>query len=174
MHKKQIGNCIMEKHLEDLMESYFQEKDISKRNTILKQLLLDVPVNSKEFFLKVFKRERYLDMKLSTVRGYAVHATEAEVSVLMDKLLKLLKKRPEKTPYNYTEYEPMRSVFLMPYLLERYDYECFRIFDAQLEKQYDDMPDCFKNIYTLDERGNVCPIRDKKDVEKSWREFWGR
>ena len=61
---------------EVLMESYFQEKEVSKRSEILKQLLLDIPVNSKDFFLKVFKKERYLDMKLSAVRGYAVFATE--------------------------------------------------------------------------------------------------
>ena len=119
---------------EVLMESYFQEKEVSKRSEILTKLLLDIPVNAKDFFLKVFKKERYLDMKLSAVRGYAVFATEDEVSTLMNKLLELLKKRSEKTPYNYTEYEPMRSVFLMPYLLEHYGYECFRAFNSQLEK----------------------------------------
>ena len=113
-------------------------------------------------------------MKLSAVRGYAVYATEEEVCTLMNKLFELLKKRPEKTPYNYEEYETIRSVFLMPYLLEHYDYDCFRIFDMQLEKQYADMPDCFKNIFTLDELGNIRTIRDKEEVEKSWREFWGR
>ena len=164
----------MEKQYGDLMESYLQEKEVSKRNTILKLLLLDTPPNAKDFFLKAFKRERYLEMKLSAVRGYAVYATEEEVSTLMNKLLELLKKRPEKTPYNYTEYEPMRSVFLMPYLLEHYDYECFRIFNSQLEKQYDDMPNCFKGIFTLDEFGNIRSLRNKEEVEKSWREFWGR
>ena len=159
---------------EVFMESYFQEKEVSKRSEILTQLLLDIPVNAKDFFLKVFKKERYLDMKLSAVRGYAVFATEDEVSALMNKLLELLKKRPEKTPYNYTEYEPMRSVFLMPYLLEHYGYECFRVFNIQLEKQYDDMPNCFKGIFTLDEFGNVRSLRNKEEVEKSWREFWGR
>ena len=164
----------MEKQHEYLMETYFQEKEVSKRNEILKKLLLDMPVNAKGFFLKVFKKERYLDMKLSAVRGYAVYVTEEEVCTLMNKLFELLKKRPEKTPYNYEEYETMRSVFLMPYLLEHYDYDCFRIFDMQLGKQYADMPDCFKNIFTLDELGNIRTIRDKEEVEKSWREFWGR
>ena len=159
---------------EALMESYFQEKDVSKRNEILKRLLLDIPVNAKDFFLMAFKKERYLDMKLSAVRGYAAYATEGEVTTLMNKLLELLKKRSEKTPYNYTEYEPMRSVFLMPYLLEHYDYECFRVFHSQLEKQYDHMPNCFKGIFTLDEFGNACSLRKKDEVEKSWRDFWGR
>ncbi len=164
----------MENNHEYLMESFFQEKEVVKRNEILRQLLLDMPADAKDFFLKVFKKERYLDTKLSAVRGYAAYATEDEVSVLMNKLLDLLKKRPDKTPYNYTEYEPMRSVFLMPYLLDNYDYACFRLFSLQLEKQYDEMPDCFKNIFTLDEFGNVHSIRDKKEVEQSWQDFWGR
>lgn len=159
---------------EKLMEIYFQEKEIFKRNTILKQLVLDVPADAKDFFLKVFKKERYLDMKLSAIRGYAVYADEKEVSVLTYKLLELLKKRAESTPYNYTEYEPMRSVFLMPYLLEHYSYECFKVFNLQLEKQYDDMPDCFKNIFTLDELGNAHSLRDKEEVERSWQVFWKR
>lgn len=158
---------------EELMEAYFQEKEVSKRSKILTQLLLDMPVSAKDFFLKAFKKERYLDMKLSAVRGYAAYATEKEVSTLMNKLLELLKKRPEKTPYNYTEYEPMRSVFLMPYLLEHYGYECFRIFNGQLEKQYDEMPNCFKGIFTLDERGNVRSLRDKEEVERSWQDYLG-
>ena len=113
-------------------------------------------------------------MKLSAVRGYAAYATEDEVCVLMNKLLALLKKRPDRTPYDYIEYEPMRSVFLMPYLLEHYDYECFHTFGEQLEKQYNAMPDCFKNIFTLDEMGNMHGIRDLEEVKQSWNAFWGR
>ncbi len=164
----------MKSHHEHLMESFFQEKDVSKRNETLKQLLCDMPFDGKEFFLKVFKKERYLDMKLCAVRGYAAYATEDEISILMSKLLELLKKRPEKAPYNYTEYEPMRSIFLMPYLLEHYNYPCFQVFNMQLEKQYNDMPECFKNIFTLDEFGNVRDIRDNEEVRQSWADFWGR
>ncbi len=163
---------MMKKHHEYLMESFFQEKELSKRHEILRQLLLDMPVDAKDFFLKAFKKERYLDMKLRAVRGYAAYATEDEVSALMNKLFDLLKKIPDKTPYDYTEYEPMRSVFLMPYLLEHYGYACFQLFNTQLEKQYDDMPDCFKNIFTLDEFGNVHTIRDTAEVKKSWLDFW--
>ena len=164
----------MEKRHEYLMEIYFQEKDLLKRNKILKQLVLDMPANGKDFFLKAFKKERYLDMRLTAVRGYAAYATEDEVAVLMQKLLVILKKSAENTPYNYGEYEPMRSVFLMPYLLEHYNYPCFQLFNMQLEKQYNDMPECFKNIFTLDEFGNLCEIRDNEEISKSWREFWKR
>lgn len=164
----------MENQQKHFMELYFQEKDVSKRNEILRQLLCDLPADAKDFFFTVFKKERYLDMKLRAVRGYAAYASEDEVTVLMEKLLELLIKRAAKTPFNYTEYEPMRSVFLMQYLLAHYDYACFRSFHIQLEKQYNDMPACFRNIFTLDEMGNVHTIREKEEVEQSWKEFWGR
>ena len=66
----------------------------------------------------------------------------------------------------------MRSVFLMPYLMNKYGYKCFDVFYEQLEKQYDDMPDCFKNIFSLDEKGNAYNIRDPEEVKRSWDEFW--
>lgn len=161
----------MENQNEQLMETYFKEKDIFKRNQILKHFLLNMPDDAKEFFFKSFKKERYLDMKLMAVRGYAAYACETEVAILMKKMLELLKKIPQHTPYDYQEYECMRSVFLMPYLLEHYDYECFRVFNMQLEKQYNDMPDCFKDVFSLDEFGNIYKIRDSAEVSQSWKEF---
>lgn len=153
------------------MERYFALKDITARNVILKQLVLHLPQDAKEFFLKAFKKERYLDMKLTAVRGYAAYATEAEVAGLMAKLLVTLKKRAESTPYDYQEYEPLRSVFLLPYLIEKYGYECFHTFADQLEAQYAAMPECFKNIYTLDAQGKLCNLRDPKEVDQSIRTF---
>ena len=76
----------MEERVDELTEEYFQTKDILIRNQILKRLLLDLPSDAKDFFLKSFKKERHLDMKLSAVRGYAAYADEKEVEDLMTKM----------------------------------------------------------------------------------------
>lgn len=162
----------MIENVEKKINEYFNLKDVSKRNKILKELVFDYPKNAKDFFYKAFKKERYLDMKLTAVRGYAFYSSEDEVEILMSKLLDLLKKRPEHTPYNYQEYEIMRSKFLMPYLLEKYNYQCFKNFNKQLEKQYNDMPDVFKNIFSCDEFGNSYQIRDMKEVKESLKRFF--
>ena len=47
-------------------------------------------------------------------------------------------------------------------------------FIIDIEKQYKDMPDCFKNIFSLDENGNLYDIRDSKEVKNSWIDFWNR
>lgn len=110
-------------------------------------------------------------MKMTALRGYAHYASEEEVTVLAEKALELLKKRPLHTPCDYQEYEPMRSVFLLPYLIQKYRYACFDELSEQLEKQYNDMPDCFKGIFTLDENGNSYMLRDTKEVSRSIGEF---
>lgn len=159
--------------MENITEEYFSSKDLFVRNQILKKLALELPDDGKEFFLRAFKKERYIDMKMTAVRGYAAYATEKEVEVLMKKMLELLIKIPNHTPCAYQEYESLRSAFLMQYLIGKYNYECFQTFNAQLEKQYNDMPDCFKNIYSLDENGILYEIRDPKEVSESWNKFFG-
>lgn len=155
-----------------IMDTYFSSKDVSKRYEQLKILVLDLPSDAKDFFIKAFKKERCLDSKLLALRGYANYASEDEVEVLTSKLMELLKKRALTTPYNYEEYERMRSAFMLPFLVKKYDYDCFKNLMNQLDKQYNEMPDCFKGIFTLDENGEFISLRDSQEVQKSWDEFW--
>lgn len=151
-------------------EDYKKIKDIAKRYSFLKELAIRHPEKtSKEFFLAVFKKERYLDMRLTAIRGYAVFATEKEIEPLMKKMTELLRKCPQTTPYNYQEYEILRSAYLMPYLLEKYGYTCFKDFNQQLNLQYDDMPDLFKGILTCDENGNVIQLLSQQESEERWK-----
>ncbi|WP_102272259.1 hypothetical protein [Cytobacillus massiliigabonensis] len=152
-------------------ETYFNTKDIAKRNALLKQLVFDLPEDGKDFFLKAYKKERYLDMRLTAIRGYAAFASEEEVAILMNKMLEILKKRPERTPYNYQEYEILRSAFLMPYLLGKYPYDCFKKFNEQLEKQYDAMPEVFKGIFTSNDKGEHIQLIPPAVVRKQIEDF---
>lgn len=154
-----------------ITEKYFNTKDIAKRNALLKQLIFDLPEDGKDFFLKVYKKERYLDMRLTAIRGYAAFASEEEVAVLMKKMLEILRKRSESTPYNYQEYEILRSAFLMPYLLEKYPYECFLKFNEQLEKQYQAMPEVFKGIFTCNDKGEHIQLMPPAVVRKQMEAF---
>lgn len=156
---------------ETRMETYFNTKDIAKRNALLKQIVFDLPEQGKDFFLKAYKKERYLDMRLTAIRGYAAFASEEEVAVLMNKMLEILKKRSETTPYNYEEYEILRSDFLMPYLVEKYPYDCFKKFNEQLEKQYDIMPDVFKGIFTCNDKGEHIQLIPPAIVRKQMEGF---
>lgn len=160
--------------VEFLSELYFVSKNLYIRNTILKSLVFCDDINLKDFFFKAFKKERYLDMRLTAIRGYASYATENEVEKLMSKFTEILMKRPESTPYNYQEYEMLRSAFGLPYLVDRYKYACFIQAYAQEEEQYNAMPDAFKGHFTLDERGNPVQLRSLTETKKMLDGFWRR
>lgn len=150
---------------EKMMKEYFETKDVPQRCELLKKIVLNCEEYTKEFFYQAYKKERYLDMRLMAIRGYAHFASEEEVDELMKKMLDLLIKIPTHTPYAYEEYAYLRSEFLMKYLLKKYNYKSFQVFNEQLEKQYNDMPEVFKDLFSLDENGNLYDI---KDNEEAW------
>jgi DNA gyrase/topoisomerase IV subunit A len=157
---------------EILEEIYDKVKDLYHRNLILRTLVWYDARDLKAFFLKAFKRERYLDMRLTAIRGYANYASEKEIDKLMAKFTEILIKRPESTPYNYQEYEMIRSVFGLPYLVKRFAYKSFINALEQTEKQYNDMPDAFKGIFTLNERGESVELISAEERNKSMEAFW--
>lgn len=138
---------------------YLTSKDIFSRNQILHAFVLTCPGRElKDFFLAAFKKERYVDMRLVALRGYANYASEKEVIPLMAKLSDTIKKIPAQTRYPYQEYEMLRSQFGLPYLVERYGYACFIQASEQLRTQYDAMPDLCKGFFTLDAQGLHIPL----------------
>lgn len=159
---------------EFLTELYSLAKNLYIRNIIMMSLVFCEDIELKDFFFKAFKKERYLDMRLTAIRGYANYATEKEVEKLMSKFIETLMKRPENTPYNYQEYELIRSAFGLPYLVNRFGYACFIQAYAQEEKQYNAMPDAFKGHFTIDEKGNPVQLRSSEETKKMLDEFWGR
>lgn len=157
--------------MEELIEQYFSQKDVVKRHHLLKTITLKCEFASKDFFEKAYKKERKLEEKLTALRGYAFYASEQEVEPYANKLRESVMKVSQTTPYAYNLYEDMRAAYLLPYLVKTYNYHCFIELRDQVEKQYEAMPDVFKNIYSYDEYGEFYQIRDPKEVNKSLDDF---
>lgn len=153
------------------MESYFACKNVRERNARLTRLVLECPDGAGEFFAEVFRKERLLPMKLAALRGFAHDADEQEVTVLAEHLLSLVRNYPTHTPYAYQPYEVMRSAFLLPYLVKTYGYPCFTALQKQVEQQYQALPDCFKGIFTCNERGAHISLKDPQIASKEIRVF---
>lgn len=168
-----MGNY-MNVNINEKISDYEKSKDLATRNNTLKTLVFEKDEALKNFFLKAFKRERYLDMKLTAARGYAQYASENDVVPLMKKFMELLKKRQETTPYNYQEYEMIRSAFGLPYLIETYGYNCFKEVFAQEEIQYNSMPDCFKGIFTYDKKGEYVQLISHEESKRRMDDFYSR
>jgi len=158
--------------MEPLKYLYFKVKDISLRHTLL--LVLRDIYNSQlsEFFQKVYKKERDLEMKLIAVRGLVKYVEEHEITKIMNHFMKILIKRPEHTPYNYKEYEYLRSPSGLPYLIKEYNYNCFHQVLEQVEKQYEAMPFQFKNHYTYDENDNIVELRSPDETDQMLEDFF--
>ncbi|WP_226556327.1 MULTISPECIES: hypothetical protein [Priestia] len=158
--------------LETLKYLYFKVKDISLRHKLL--LVLRDIYNSQlsEFFQKAYKKERDLEMKLIAVRGLVKYVEEHETTKIMNHFIKILIKRPEHTPYNYKEYEYLRSPSGLPYLIKEYNYNCFHQVLEQVEKQYEAMPSQFKNHYTYDENDNIVELRSTEETERMIEDFF--
>lgn len=150
-----------------LTAHYLNSKDVFSRNQILQALVLTcLDRDLKGFFLAAFKKERHVDMRLTALRGYAHYASEQEVTVLTDKLAEIIKKLPTHTRCPYQEYEMLRSQFGLPYLVERYGYDCFLRAAEQLNTQYDEMPDLCKGFFTLDAQGMHVPLLPPEETKE--------
>lgn len=146
---------------------YQTSHDLFSRNQVLQAFVLRcLEYELKDFFLAAFKRERYLDMRLTAIRGFAAYATEEEVAPLMKRFTAILAKRPERKPYNYQEYEMLRAICGLPYLVNKYGYECFKQASDQLTQQYDEMSDLCKGFFTLDEQMQIVPLMSKEEVNR--------
>ncbi|SPY16753.1 Uncharacterised protein [Paenibacillus polymyxa] len=151
---------------------YFKMKIIALRNKILYGLIRCRHLELKDFFQKAYKKERYLDKRLLAIHGLVQYAPEEEIEKVTDHFLKILIKRPETTPYNYYEYEFLRSAFGFPLLIKKYGYSCFEKVYQQVEKQYQDMPEAFKGHLTFDEDGKQVSLRTPMKIKQMIDRFY--
>ncbi|WES98434.1 hypothetical protein P2W68_02200 [Chryseobacterium arthrosphaerae] len=161
-------------NFETLTRIYKSTKQIHYRNKILK-LLYDFPnPELQQFFEQAYKKERYLDMKTYALRGLAQFSDEKEIEKLISKLKPILAKREETTPYNYQEYELLRGKNALPFMVEKYGYECFKDLLKQVNEQYERMPDAFKGHITTDESGEIVCLRPASESSAMIRAFFDR
>ncbi|WP_232289172.1 hypothetical protein [Paenibacillus sp. Aloe-11] len=151
---------------------YSKMKNIALRNKTLYGLIRCRNLELKDFFQKAYKKERYLDMRLLSIHGLSHYASEEEIEKVMDHFLKILIKRPENTPYNYQEYEFLRSAFGLPLLIKKYGYPCFEKALQQVEKQYQDMPEAFRGHFTFDENGRAVQLRSPNETKQMIERFF--
>ncbi|UHO40805.1 hypothetical protein H5J24_12305 [Chryseobacterium capnotolerans] len=60
----------------------------------------------------------------------------------------------------------------MPFLIEKYNYVLFKVLLAQVNEQYEKMPDAFKGHITTDEFGEIVLLRTPGESSKMIRAFF--
>ena len=142
------------------------------RNKCIKLLYNKHYAFLENFFLFAYKKERYLDMKIIALRGLAQFLSEESICLLIQKFNETLVKRPEKTPYNYQEYELLKGKHALPYLIDRYGYKCLKETLKITNKNYDRMPDAFKGHWTTDENGEITWLRSPEESSGMMSDFF--
>lgn len=154
-----------------LTRIYSGTKQLDIRNKILR-LLYDYEFPELEdFFNNAYKKERYLDMKIYALRGLSKFVSEKEIEKLLQKFNQTLSKR-QTTPYNYQEYELLKGQNSLPYLVEKYNYNCFKETLNQVNEQYNAMPEAFKEHFTIDENGEFVSLRNPEESSKMIKDFF--
>lgn len=81
------------------------------------------------------------------IRGYAFYATEEELRPIMKKFQELLEKN-----HDYIDYEPILSVAGLPYLVEKYGFDCFSDALKTAKNEYQKINPRLRNHFTLNEK----------------------
>jgi hypothetical protein len=165
-------NIIDKDNFVHLARIYSTTKQLDIRNKVLRLLYdFDFP-QLKDFFDSAYKKERYLDMKIYALRGLSQFISEKDIEKLLHKFNLTLLKRQETTPYNYQEYELLKGQNSLTYLVEKFNYNCFKETLNQVNKQYNGMPDAFKGHFTIDEKGQVVSLRSPEESSKMIKDFF--
>jgi len=101
----------------------------------------------KNFYFEKAKRSRRLAMKIFFIRGYAIYATEEELIPLMEKFCKNLENN-----HDYTDYEYILSVAGLPYLTDKYGYDCFKKALKKAKEEYQMVDPLLRGYFTLNSR----------------------
>jgi len=165
-------NSIDKDNFIHLVRIYSTTKQLDLRNKALRLLYdFDFP-ELKDFFDNAYKKERYLDMKIYALRGLSQFTNEKEIEKLLHKFNLTLLKRQETTPYNYQEYELLRGQNSLPYLIEKYNYNCFKETLNQVNAQYNAMPDAFKGHFGINENGEFLSLRSPEESSQMIKDFF--
>lgn len=151
---------------EDLIRIYRSTKDLSYRFKILRVLADCDEPSLQKFFADAYARERHLDMKLTALRGLAQFVTEAEIDKRLIGFRATLKNIERSTPLNFAGYEMLRSRDCLPYLVDRYGYASLNQTLAQVQEQYDRMPDAVKGLLGDDEAGNLVLLVPRAEYDR--------
>lgn len=146
-------NKLYDVELSQELVSYLCEKSILKKFAWERRLdhlrILLINPSAKMYDLKAFyyeniKKSRRLALKLFYIRGYAIYASEEELTPVMDKFCNNLGNN-----HDYIDYRHIMSAAGLPYLVNTYEYACFVKALKKAEEEYQKIDPLLKGYFTL-------------------------
>ncbi len=121
----------------------------------------------KEYLYSHISKCRRLWLKLFFIRTYSIFATEKELLPIMQKFETNLQKM-----HDHQDYEQILSKAGLPYLCQRYGYDCFFHALSVAEKEYLNIDPLLRGFFTLDEDGNMMEILTPQQCHERLEAFF--
>ena len=168
---KELLHCDLDQEIID----FLCEKATSKkhwceiRSEHVKILLLNkssYKYDLKQFYYENAKKARRLWFKLYFIRGYAIYASESELSPMMTKFQEFLRKY-----HDYIDYEFILSPAGLPYLVKTYGYPCFAEALETAKIEYEKINPLLRGYFTFDENMNHIKLLSHEEVHRRSEEY---
>ncbi len=141
---------LLQEHIDYLCDKVVSKNHIWEiRFDHLRILLLNPSATEydlKAFYYENLKKCRRLVMKIFFIRGYAIYASEEELIPIMEKFQKSLEKNHDYIDYNY-----ILSVAGLPYLVNKYGYNCFANSLEKAQEKYEQIDPLLRGYFTLNQ-----------------------
>ncbi len=161
---------LSQKHIDFLCEIIISKKHFWEfRFEHLRILLLNNSAHRfdlKNFFFDNYKHSRQLVMKLFFIRGYAIYATEEDLNQIMNNYCRLLLNN-----HDYINYEYILSTGGLPYLVEKYKYECFKNTLKAAHNEYLKISPLLRGYFTLNSKLELIEILSKEAIKVRTEEY---
>ena len=120
----------------------------------------------KAYYAERFSRSRRLCMKMYFMRGYAMYASEQEVTAMCAKFVQSLKRG-----HDYIDYMDIMSEYGMQYLVREYGYSCFTKAWQTAQKEFEKIHPYLRGYATTDARLRHVNLLSHAEVAKRQRLF---
>ena len=122
--------------------------------------------NLKDFYYDNIKKCRRLSIKIFLIRGYALYASEEELNPIMKKFQMSLEKNHDYMDYNY-----ILSVAGLPYLVNKYGYDCFVKSLEKAQEEYEQIDPLLRGFFTLNEKLQQVNLLSVEDAQIRLKHF---
>lgn len=120
----------------------------------------------KEFYYESLKKCRILAMKIFFIRGYAFYASEEELNPIMKSFCKSLEKN-----HNYIDYNYILSVAGLPYLVDKYGYDCFVRAMKKAEEEHIKIDPLLQGYFTINENLEQVNLLSNEEIQERSQQF---
>ncbi len=168
-------NDLLNHDLDQEIIDYLCEKATSKKHWCeiraehVKILLLNKSAyqyDLKHFYYENAKKTRRLWFKLYFIRGYAIYASEEELSPIMKKFQEFL-----RNYHDYIDYEFILSPAGLPYLVKTYGYTCFAEALETAKIEYEQIDPLLRGYFTYSENMEYIRLLSSEEVKRRFSEF---